>query len=90
MHVFEVRPVLRGFELCGGPLTEPMVFREDEPRPAVHLAGFLSQEEGGELRIFDTTGEIVETRRYEAVMPMSGAVGGLHGPSAIAIKDPRY
>jgi hypothetical protein len=29
-----------------------MVFQEDEPRPEIHLAGFLSQKEGGELRIF--------------------------------------
>ena len=47
MHMFEVRPVLSGFELRGGPLTEPLVFRETEPRPAVHLAGFVSQKEGG-------------------------------------------
>ena len=79
--MFEVRPVLSGFELRGGPLTKPMIFREDEPRPAVHLAGFLSQKEEGELRIFSAAGEVIETRRYEAVMPMSGAVGGLRGPS---------
>jgi len=80
MHAFELRPVPNGFELRGGQLTEPMVFRDDEPRPAVHLTGFLCQKEGGELRIFDTVGEVIRTRRYEAVMPMSGAVGGLRGP----------
>jgi hypothetical protein len=41
VHSFELRPVLGGFELRGGQLTEPMVFREEEPRPAVHLAGFF-------------------------------------------------
>jgi len=81
MHTFELRPVPSGFELRGGQLTEPMVFREDEPRPAVHLAGFLSQRDGGELRIFNAAGEVIVTRRYEAQMPMTGAVGGLYGPS---------
>jgi hypothetical protein len=47
MHVFELRPVPDGFELRGGQLTETMVFREDEPRPAVHLVGFLSQKVPG-------------------------------------------
>lgn len=80
MHMFELRPVPDGFELRGGPLTETMVFWEDEPRPAVHLVGFLSQQDGGELRIFNADGEVIVTRRYEAVIPMDGAVGGLHGP----------
>jgi hypothetical protein len=57
-----------------------MVFRENEPRPAVSLAGFLSQKEGDELQIFNAAGEVVVTRRYEPVMPMTGAVGGLRGP----------
>ena len=64
MHVFELRPVPSGFQLRGGQLTEPMVSRENEPRPAVHLVGFLSQKEGGELRIFDAAAEIIVTRRY--------------------------
>lgn len=65
MHLFEVRPVPGGFQLRGGQLTESMVFREDEPRPAVHLAGFLSQKEGGELRILSAVGQLVATRRYD-------------------------
>jgi hypothetical protein len=58
-----------------------MVFRDTEPRPAIHLVGFLSQKLGSELRIFDAGGHVIETRRYEAVVPMCGAVGGLQGPS---------
>ena len=84
MHIFELQPVPDGFELRGGQLTETMVFCEDEPRPAVHLVGFLSQKDGGELRIFNGAGEVIMTRRYEAVIPTGGAVGGLHGPSEMA------
>jgi hypothetical protein len=80
MHSFELRPVSLGFELRGGQLTEPMVFREEEPRPGIHLVGFLSQKEGSELRVFDAAGEVVCTRRHEPVMPREGAVGGLRGP----------
>jgi hypothetical protein len=80
MHIFELRPVPAGFELRGGQLTEPMVFREDEPRPGIHLAGFLSQKEGGELRILGLAGEVLRTRRYEPVLPIERAVGGLRGP----------
>jgi hypothetical protein len=74
MHTFELRPVENGFELRGGPLPEPMIFRDIEPRPAVHLVGFLSQKLGRELRIFNATGEMVQTRRYEPVVPLRGAV----------------
>lgn len=81
MHAFELRPVENGYELRGGQLLEPMVFLEHEPRPAVHLVGFLSQKLGSELRIFDAAGQVTETRRYEPVLPIPGAVGGLHGPA---------
>ena len=60
-----------------------MVFCEAEPRPAVHLVGFLSQKDGGELRIFNAAGEAIVTRHYEAVIPMDGAVGGLRGPKSL-------
>jgi hypothetical protein len=81
MHTFDLRPVANGFELCGGPLPEPMVFRDAEPRPAVHLVGFLSQKIGSELRIFDADGDVIEARRFEPILPMPGAVGGLQGPT---------
>jgi len=41
----------------------PMIFHEDEPRPGIHLAGFLSQEEGSELRIFNAAGDVIESKR---------------------------
>lgn len=46
MHLSELRRVPTELELLDGQLTEPMVFQEAEPRPGVHLAGFLSQKEG--------------------------------------------
>jgi len=81
MHTFELRPVDNGFELRGGQLLEPMIFHDLEPRPAVHLVGFLSQKLGSELRIFNAAGNVIEKRRFEAVVPIPRAVGGLHGPS---------
>ena len=82
MHTLELRPVDNGFELRGGQLSEPMVFRDIEPRPAVHLVGFLSQKLGSELRIFNAADEVIQTRRYEAVLPIPDAVGGLKGPTS--------
>ena len=81
MHTFELRPMENGFELRGGQLPEPMVFHDIEPRPAVHLVGFLSQKVGGELRILNAAGEVIQTRHYEPVVPLRGAVGGLQGPA---------
>ena len=80
MNTFELRPVNNGFELRGGQLPEPLVFHDIEPRPAVHLVGFLSQKPGSELRIFNAAGDVIEARRYEPVAPLRNAVGGLHGP----------
>jgi hypothetical protein len=84
MHTFELRPVNNGFELRGGLLPEPMIFRDVEPCPAVHLVGYLSQKLGSELRIFNAAGEVIQTRRFEPVLPIPGAVGGLHGPAQMA------
>src|SRR6267143_2967412 len=61
--MFELRPVENGFELRGGELPEPMIFRDVEPRPAVHLVGFLSQKRGSKLRIFNAEGEVIEKRQ---------------------------
>jgi hypothetical protein len=76
-----LRPVENGFELRGGQLPEPMIFRDIEPRPAIHLVGYVSQKLGSDLRIFNATGKVIQTRRYEPVLPIPGAVGGLHGPA---------
>jgi len=81
---FELRLVENGFELRGGPLQEPLVFHEIDPRPAVHLVRFLSQKDGSVLRVLNAIGEVVHARRFEPVIPLRGSVGGLHGPRMIA------
>lgn len=78
--MFELRPVPDGFELRGGQLIETMVLCEAKLRPTVHLVGFLSQKDGGELRIFNAKDEVIQTRHYVAVIPISGGGGGLRGP----------
>jgi hypothetical protein len=80
-HKFELRPVRDGFELSGGPLDKPLVFHEEGMRQGMHMAGFLSQLVGGELRIFNAVGELIETRTFEPEIVMPGAIGGLRGPS---------
>ena len=35
---------------------------------------------GSELLVFNAAGEVIEARRFEPVVPMPGAVGGLQGP----------
>jgi hypothetical protein len=64
MHTFELRPVLDGFRLCGGPLKVPMMFHTHEPSLAVHLVGCLSLLYGSELLIFNAAGAVIETKRY--------------------------
>lgn len=81
LDTYELRVVERGFELRGGKLEEPMVYRENEPAPAIHLVGFLSQRDGSQLRVFDRSGQLIQTRLFQATMVMPGAVGGLAGPS---------
>lgn len=78
--VFELREIGGGFELRGGLLEGPLIYKEERPDPAVHLVGFLSQRWGSELRVFDRAGELIQTRRFEATVFMPGAVGGLAGP----------
>ena len=81
MHKFDLRPVDGGFELKGGQLSEPLLFLEPDPQPAVHLVGFLSQKLGSELQTFDAAGELIQRRHYTPILPIGGAVGGLAGPS---------
>jgi hypothetical protein len=84
MYTFDLRAVTDGYELRGGPLDAPMIYREKEARSAVHLVGFLSQKSGSELRIFDAEGELANTRHFRPVLPLAGAVGGLQGPADMA------
>ena len=80
MDAYELRSIESGFELSGGKLEEPLIYRENEPAPAIHLVGFLSQRDGSELRIFDRVGQLIRTRSFPATIIMPGAVGGLAGP----------
>jgi hypothetical protein len=81
MDLYELRSIETGFKLSGGKLGEPMIYRESEPAPAIHLVGFLSQRDGSELRVFDRAGQLIQTRNFRATMIMADAVGGLADPS---------
>lgn len=81
MDAYKLRSIESGFELSGGKLGQPLIYRENEPAPAIHLVGFLSQRDGGELRMFDRDGVLVQTRFFQATIFMPGAVGGLIGPN---------
>jgi|KBSMisStaDraftv2_1062788.scaffolds.fasta_scaffold18107_4 hypothetical protein len=65
MDKFELRPLGDALELRGGKLEKPMVFREaDSEQRAINLVGFLSQSDGGFLRIFDAVGAVVATKEF--------------------------
>ena len=65
MNKFDLRPVEDGVELRGGPLEGPMVFREAAAEQrAIKLAGFLSQRDGGVLRVLDQAGVVVATKEF--------------------------
>ena len=78
MQIFELHALEDDFELSGGQLQAPMLFHGEESRDAIHLAGFLSQKEGGVLRIFNALGELIETRRVKPNLSTPN-IGGLHG-----------
>jgi hypothetical protein len=79
MHKYELRPVQEGMELSGGKLEQPMVFREaDSEQRAINLVGFLSQRDGGFLRIFDGAGTVVATKEFRENPIATSAVRGLH------------
>ncbi len=66
MNKFDLRPVEGGgVELSGGKLDEPMVFREaDAEQRAINLAGFMSQQDGGVVRVLDERGSLVATKEF--------------------------
>lgn len=65
MDIFELRPLETGVELSGGKLEAPMVFCEaDAEQRAINLVGFLSQRDGGVLRILDASGVVVATKEF--------------------------
>jgi hypothetical protein len=82
MDTFELRPLQDGLELRGGKLEEPMLFCEaDAEQRAIHLVGFLSQRDGGFLRILDAVGAVVATKEFRENPIATSAVAGPAGPS---------
>lgn len=80
MDIYELLSSEKGFELRGGKLKEPLIYRETESAPAIHLVGFLSQRDGSKLLVFDRAGKLLDSRCFEATVVFPGAVGGLAGP----------
>ena len=72
VDAYELRSIEGGFELSGGKLSEPLIYRETEPAPAIHLVGFLSQRDGSELRVLDRAGHLIQTRRFRSTVIMHG------------------
>ena len=64
MHEYAVRPVQDGFELRGGRLEEPLIFRDREIDIPVRMVGFLTCYTGGLLRRYDEDGLLVAERRF--------------------------
>ena len=84
MYIFELRLSENCFELRGGQLGAPLIFRHRDSRTAGHLISFLSQKEDSVLRIRNATGKVVHACRFEPAIPPRGSVGGLHAPRMIA------
>ena len=51
MYIFELRLSENCFELRGGQLGAPLIFRHRDSRTVGHLISFLSQKDGSVLRI---------------------------------------
>jgi hypothetical protein len=71
VHEFELRVIKSGIELSGGQLKGLLVFPACEPERPLRLVRFLSQKEGGLLRIFNAEGKLLKERRFDAVIPTS-------------------
>jgi hypothetical protein len=83
MLSFELRQTIDGFALSGGQLEAPLSYSEEEA--ATRLVGFLSQQQGSELRIYSESGELKATQCREPAIPLdSNSMGaGLSGTSAL-------
>ena len=82
VHEFELRVIKSGIELSGGQLKGLLVFPAWKPERALRLVAFLSQEEGGVLRIFNAEGKLIKERRFEAGTLTANAVGRLRGATS--------
>jgi hypothetical protein len=65
---FELRQTHDGYILTGGQLPAPLSYPDMEH--AVRLVEFLSQKEGGELRIYGLDGKLTETQHRKAAPNM--------------------
>src|ERR1700756_4058946 len=81
MLSFELQETEDGFVLSGGQLKGPLHYPDRES--AERLVGFLSQQEGSELRICRENGDLTSIQRREPAMPFEkGSLGsGLRGES---------
>jgi hypothetical protein len=71
MHSFELREVEEGFALKGGQLEKPLFYQEKDADPAIRLVGFLSQQQGSTLKIYDRDGTLRSTQHREPAMPLN-------------------
>ena len=81
MESFELRRNGEQLHLIGDRFEEPLVYPASDPEAPIRLVGFLSQRHGSTLRVFDSAGELIEVQDRPATVVMSGAVGGLAGPT---------
>jgi hypothetical protein len=64
MHEYTLCPAQDGFELRGGRLEEPLVFRDRDINIPVRMVGFLTCYSGGPLRRDDEDGVLIAERRF--------------------------
>ena len=68
--IYDLRSRGESYELSGGRLSQPLKYSEpDAIEYATRMVGFLSQITGGELRIFDSAGELQATKHFRASVP---------------------
>jgi hypothetical protein len=64
IHEYALCPARDGFELRGGRLEEPLVFRDREIEIPIRMVGFLTCYTGGLLRRYDDDGLLVAERTF--------------------------
>lgn len=81
MLTFELRKTRDGFVLSGGQLEKPLPYPDKDS--AIRLVGFLSVQQGSELRIYGPDGELKETQTREPMIPLpkESLGSGLSGQS---------
>ena len=64
MHEYTLCPAQGGFELRGGRLEEPLIFRDRDSDIPVRMVGLLTCYTGGLLRRYGEDGLLVTERRF--------------------------